>query len=181
MRTLAAVPLAVVLLASSGCLTAHPPTAVEGGPVLTPEAFFAGRTTGLGVLAVRGQRPQTVRVTSDGAWDGDVFRLDQHIERGGEARDRTWVMERAGPRGYLASLTDARGPVAIDLQGNTMRVRYRMGALTTMHQRLVLQPDRRTVLNLSTVRLLGVPVARLTETIRRETPVETGSPAAPAR
>ena len=164
--------LALGLLATAalaGCLTAHPPLAADAAPTLQPDAFFNGATSGLGTLDVRGRGRQLVRVSSQGVTRPDgTFQLDQTIAIGDDAPyARTWTMTRTGPDTFASSLSDAAGPVELKADENMLHVRYRLGRFTTMHQRLVLQPDGRTVLNLATVRALGVPVARLTETIVR--------------
>ena len=79
-------------------------------------------------------------------------------------------MTRTGPDTFTSSLSDAAGPVELATDGNTLHIRYRLGRFTTRHQRLGAPARRRTVLNLATVRVLGVPVARLTETITRAMP-----------
>lgn len=158
----------VVLLA--GCLSAHP----EGGPAppappFDPFAFFEGRTRGLGTLKVRGAAPEQVRVEGRGERLSDgTFRLEQAVTRGdGEPQTRTWRLRQVGPGQYAGTLTDASGRVTAEAEGSTLRIRYRMGTATTMSQSLALQPGGSVALNRSTVRVLGVPWARLTERIRR--------------
>jgi hypothetical protein len=58
--------------------------------------------------------------------------------------------------------------VAAKVTGNRFHLRYlvRQPAVY-MEQYLYLQPDGRTVLNLATIRVIGVPWARLTEEITR--------------
>ena len=162
--------LAAVTLA--GCLTAHPPLDGRATPRFEPEVFFDGATSGLGTLDVRGRGRQLVRVASRGRTRADgTFKLDQTIAVGDDAPyTRTWTMRRTGPDAFVSSLSDAAGPVELATDGATLRVRYRLGRFTTMHQRLVLQPDGQTALNVATVRVLGVPVARLTEIITRASP-----------
>lgn len=168
--------VAVALVALSGCLTANPPrSAPLSEPVMRPEAFFLGRTTGEGMLHLRTRARRAVRVESEG-WplDDGAFRLDQTITIQGDApTTRTWRLRRdpAEPSRYTGTLSDASGTVAADVDGALLHIRYRMGAVTTMEQWLTLQPDRRTVRNLSTVRALGVPIAWLDETITRADPM----------
>lgn len=157
----------------AGCLATHPQTLVAAEPTIRPEVFFRDTTHGDGVLRIRASASKAVRVTSVGATlpDGS-FRLEQEIALGDDpVRTRTWVMRSTGPTTYTGTLTDATGPVEVRLTGNTMSVYYKMGSFMSMHQRLELQPGRRTVMNYSTVRVLGIPVARLNETITRDTPI----------
>ncbi len=169
------------LLAASlgGCLSLHPPVEPSPGAAeMRPDVFFAGASEGVGTLRLRVGRTQLVQVVSTGAFEADsagadsVFRLDQTIRRSGHPPlRRSWTMRRISPPGapgrYTGTLTEATGPVDVRVDGSTLRIRYSMGRGLRMEQRLVLQPDGVTAVNLSTVSLLGLPVARLFEIIRR--------------
>lgn len=167
--------LLAAALAFSGCLTAHPrvpPTPrPPGAPAFAPDAFFAGHTRGLGVLHVRLRSPELLCVNGYGEAQPDgTFRLDQTITRpDGSADRRTWTMRRASPTTWTARLTDAEGEVTATVEGDELLIRYRIGSPNvTMRQRLVLQPDGQTALNLATVSaVVGVPVARLVEQIQK--------------
>ena len=168
--------LAVPFVLLSGCLTAHPPRATPvATPVMRPEAFFLGRTTGEGTLHIRTRVDRAVHVESDGRpLDDGTFRLQQTITVEGDApTTRTWLLRRdpSDPMRYTGTLSDASGEVTAEVDGALLHIRYRLGLVTTMEQWLTLQPDRRTVRNLSTVRALGVPIARLDETITRADPL----------
>ncbi len=167
-RVFRLLPLLPFLL--GGCLSLHPQvTPASGAPTFSPERFFAGTTEGVGTLRLRVGRTQLVQVESRGTFMADsTFQLAQTIRRGTSAPStRTWQMHRTAPGRYTATLTDASGPVTATVEGATLRIRYPMGRFTRMEQRLVLQPGGRTAVNLSTVSFLGVPLARLFETIRR--------------
>ena len=162
-------------LVLGGCMTPMPRHVQPAGlgPVggeLRPEAFFAGRTQGRGTLAIRGRGSRVVRVESVGtAEPGGDFRIDQIISFGPRTTRRTWRMRRTGAQTYAATLTDAAGPVTGRVDGRRVTLRYRLQRRPTimLEQRLYLQPDGRTVLNLTTARLYGLPIARLTEWITR--------------
>ena len=178
-----ALPLPLLALLA-GCLTAHPPAEpVPAAPPFDPFAFFAGPTRGLGTLYVRGRAPHVVRVEGFGVPLPDgTFRLVQTVARGdGEPSRRTWLLRQTGPGRYAGTLSDAAGEISAEAEGSLLRVRYRMGAATTMTQAITLQPDGRTALNLSTVRVLGVPWARLNEQIRRLDGPVPGAPPPTAR
>ena len=185
-------PLAsrLALLAASlslaGCLTAHPRTGpAPPAPTFAPDQFFAGHTRGLGVLSVRLKSPELLCVNGYGEAQPDgTFRLDQTITHpDGRTEERTWTMRQESPAVWTASLTDAAGEVTAEVEGSELLIRYRIGSPSvTMRQRLVVQPDGQTALNLSTVSALGVPVARLQEVIeRRDTFVPCAAGAAPPR
>ena len=163
--------LAAAALALSGCLTAHPRTGpAPPAPTFAPDVFFAGHTRGLGVLSVRFRSPELLCVNGYGEAQPDgTFRLDQTITYAdGRAEERTWTMRQVSPTTWAAALTDAAGEVTATVEGSELLIRYRIGSPNvTMRQRLILQPDGRTALNLSTIRALGLPVARLDEQIQR--------------
>ena len=161
----------VLAAALAGCLPAFPRVAEPpAAPTFDVDAFFAGETRGLGVLRVRGRQPVEVRVASRGERTGDgSLRLTQTIRLGSDAPyGRTWTFRPIGDGRYTGALSEAVGPVEAVADGPTLRIRYRTGRFTTVSQTLTLQPGGRVALNLLSVRVLGVPVARLTEQIRRD-------------
>lgn len=173
-----AIPAALApLLAALGaaCLARAPRReAPAAGPEFRPETFFAGRTHGEGTLAVRGRAPRAVRVEGEGRVEPDgTFRLDQRVATGdGPPETRTWRLRRVDGRTYAATLSDARGPVTAEADGNRLHLRYAVRRpAVVMEQWLYLEPDGRTVRNVATVTVLGVPWARLRESITRDAPV----------
>ena len=169
-------PLLIPALAIglAGCLPTLPHVEPEAAPHFDPVAFFAGRTEGLGVLDVRMKSPVVVRVESVGTPANGGLDLRQTIRLGDDApTERTWRLRRTGPDAFSGTLTEADGPVEATVEGNTLRIRYAMGGATAVSQDLSLQPGGQVALNLMTVRVLGVPVARLTEQIRRVGPTES--------
>ena len=78
--------------------------------------------------------------------DGGV-RLRQRIMEGDKPpRTRTWVLTPAGAGRWTGTLTDATGPVAAEVRGNRLHIRYD-GDGVGIEQWLYLQPDGRTVQN----------------------------------
>ena len=152
----------------AGCLPALPRVEPAAAPPFDPVAFFEGETEGLGTLDVRTRRPVVVRVESTGEPTPDGgLRLRQSVRRGdGAPSERTWTFTPLGDGRYAGTLTEATGPVEAETDGNRLHLRYRTGRFTTVSQDLALQPGGRLALNLLTVRVLGIPVARLTEQIR---------------
>ena len=163
--------VALVPLFLFGCLPAFP-NAIEpvGQPELLPDVFFAGRTTGEGTLTMRFRAPRSLRVEGMGQREPDgTFRLDQTVTFGdGTVETRTWRMRRTAANEYRATLSDATGEVTAQTSGNSFHLRYLLRQPRVyMDQWLYLQPNGRTVANRATVTVLGIPWARLDETITR--------------
>ena len=156
---------------TGGCATSLPPSAFTGDrPSMRPEAFFAGETRSTGVLESAAGAPlRRFHVEGHGhALPDGRFQLDQTVSMEGETDcSRTWIIGATDAHHYVASLSDASGPVRGEAYGNLFHVTYavRGAPLTTMEQWLYLQPDGQTVLNEAVVRVAGVPVRRLSERI----------------
>ena len=157
-----------VLLTAAACLARFPaPPATLPEPALDPTRFFSGRTEGQGSLKVRLGADRTLRVQSVGTTqrDGD-FRLDQTIQFGnGAVENRTWLLRRVNAQHFTATLSDAQGPVRAESNGNLLHLRYRLRRAVYMDQWLYLQADGRSLENRAQITVLGIPWARLTETI----------------
>lgn len=171
MHTHLRVAIALMPLVLSGCLDAFPrPEQPAAQPELLPDVFFAGRTRGEGTLTMRFRAPRTLRVEGLGQRDPDgTFRLDQTVTfDDGTVDTRTWHMRRTAANQYRATLSDAAGEVTAETSGNALHLHYLLRQPAVyMDQWLYLQPDGRTVLNRATVTVLGIPWARLAETITR--------------
>lgn len=161
--------LAALAVALGGCLAGHPRLGEPAEtPVFRPEVFFDGATRGEGTLAIRTRGTQTVRVESQGdALPDGSFRLVQTIRLGDDPpSDRTWTFRRTAS-GYAATLTEARGPVQVEVAGNDLHIYYKTGRFTSIEQTLRLQPGGDVALNQLTARMMGIPVARISERIEK--------------
>ena len=172
MHSLRRLAIALVPLLLSACLARFPTAEPQPSsqPALIPDQFFLGPTHGVGTLSTRFRSTRTLHVESMGRRDADgSFRLDQTVTfDDGAVETRTWRLERTGPNTYRARLSDAAGGVSAESSGNTFHLKYLLRQpRVMMEQWLYLQPDGRTVLNRATVSVLGVPWARLAETITR--------------
>ena len=165
---------AIGVFCCTGCLSATPfRTESRSAPELRPELFFSGATHGEGSLSQRGKPTRRLSVEGFGASEADgSFRLDQTVTfADGTTERRTWHLRRSetgGTGAYTATLSDATGTVTGAAEGNEFRLRYLLRQPNVyMNQQLFLQPGGLTVLNVATVTVLGVPWARLSETITR--------------
>ena len=163
--------VAVLLAATAGCLADFPSQPARAAePTFDPTSFFSGRTRGEGTLDLRAGADRSLRVQGIGRPEADgSFRLDQTITfDDGSVETRTWRMRRIRAGHFSATLSDAKGEVSAESSGNLFHLRYLLRQPAVyMEQWLYLQPDGRSAENLAQVTVLGVPWARLTETITR--------------
>lgn len=138
-------------------------------PASALERFFVGRTEGAGVAHVLMSGRHRVRDRSRGRIDrSGALLLDQEVEEAGRrARTRSWRLVRAGPNRFTGTITDARGPVAGEVAGNVLHLRYRSIEGPAVEQWITLHADGRTARNRMVFRRFGVTVATLEGTIRR--------------
>lgn len=139
-------------------------------PLLEPEKFFAGHTRGEGTLVTLTGARRSLRVEGHGYTQADgTFRLDQTVRfSNGDTETRTWRLLKHDAKRYSATLSDAPGEVTAQAGGNLFHLRYLLRKPAVyMEQWLYLQPDGRTVLNLATVTVIGIPWAKLSEEIKR--------------
>lgn len=156
--------------ATSGCVSSdHFASAQTPAPVFDPVVFFTGHTEGHGSLAValRRRKPTLVDghgvVTSDGGID-----LAQDVRQGdGKPTHRTWHLRRIASGRYTGTLSDARGPVVGEVEGNCFHLRFSMKGGLRAQQWLYLQPGGQMARNWMIVTKFGVPVAHLEEAIVR--------------
>lgn len=133
-----------------------------------PVAFFRGRTQGIGTLRPVLQKSKTIRVDSVGTEQKDgALLLTQTIHEPGKApRTRTWRMRREGPAGYSGTLSDAIGPVRVEVEASGIRIRYKDKDRLDFDQRLTAAGPRQ-LRNRMTIKRFGVTVARYDEIIRK--------------
>ena len=136
---------------------------------LTPEQFFVGRTEGSGTVSVILSGQHGVRDRSRGRMDRDgALVIDQRVEEEGKpARNRTWRLVRSGSNRITGTISDARGPVTGQLQGNVLHLRYSLAAGPSVEQWITFHPRGRTARNRMTFRRFGVEVATVEQRIRR--------------
>jgi hypothetical protein len=133
-----------------------------------PIEFFRGRTHGEGTLKVIFQSPKTIKVDSVGSIERDgSLRLEQTVhEPGKPPRIRFWHLRQAGPGRYEGTLTDAAGPVRVELHGERIRIRYKGKDHLDFDQWLT-PVTAREVDNQMRVKRFGIIVARFHEVIRK--------------
>lgn len=133
-----------------------------------PVEFFRGRTQGIGTLKPVLQKSRTIRVDSVGTEqkDGALLLTQTIYETGKAPRTRTWQMRREGPDRYSGTLSDAAGPVRVDVEPGAIRIRYRDKDHLDFDQRLTATSPRE-LRNKMKVKRFGITVARFDEIIRK--------------
>jgi hypothetical protein len=138
----------------------------------TPQNGFSGESEGNGTLRLLFGKPRTFHVTSHGSKQGDgTFRLDQTITFQGKApQEHFWILTTTSNNIHSATLSDAVGLVKGVTTGSHLSLKYRIKGPLIMHQELELSPDGKIIDNIGVIKLLGIPVGRLQETITRKVP-----------
>lgn len=151
---------------------AAPAQAPEPAPQSSfrPDLFFADRTRGSGtVVTAMSSRPKRLSVEGVGSIAPDgLMTLDQAVTIDGKSSRRRFAIRRVSANVWQGTLSDAAGPVRGEVEGNRLRLQYRLKDRgMRMDQLLTLQPGGRTLINRATVTLLGMRVARIEETIEK--------------
>ena len=146
-------------------------------PALDPVAFFTGRTTSEGVMEnnVTGSKRRVTTKTRS-HWEGATLRLEQDLAfSDGTRQHRSWRIRKMDAHHYEATANDIVGTARGESSGNTFHWSFTLAvspgnslANVRMTQSMYLQPDGRSLINHTTVSKLGIPVAHVTETFRRQ-------------
>lgn len=160
--------LAMLFLVAAGATS--PLRAESPRTVFTPQAGFEGHSEGNGNLRLMIGKQRPFHVVSHGyeATDG-TFRLDQTITFQGQApQDRSWLLTTVSGNHYSGTLSGVPGAVTGHTEGDLLILRYRVKGPLVMRQTLKLMADGKTIDNVGTITLLGIPVGHLHETIDRK-------------
>lgn len=164
MRPLCA--LAAVALAATAPAAAS--DSAPGKDKLDLPAFFTGKTHAESEIKVGFKKP--VRHVTDTVGrrgkDGELILIDHIREDGKPPKTRRWVMRRNGPDSFTGTMTEATGPVRIEVDGRQATIRYKMKGGVSIHQLLTMR-DERTLVNHVAAKKLGVRLGRLDGVIRK--------------
>lgn len=133
-----------------------------------PVEFFRGRTHGDGTLKIIFQSAKAISVDSLGSTEADGSLLLKQVihEPAKPPRVRYWRMRQTGPNSFAGTLTDAAGPVQVDIAANSVRIRY-TGKDHLDFDQLLTPAGPREVHNVMKVRRFGFTVAHFDEIIRK--------------
>jgi len=163
MRALAA-PLLLFFMCAPAPAADKPAQTVS--PLLR---FFEGRTRGDVRVRIILSTPRSLQVESVGTIDTDgTLILSQRIEEPSKpTRTREGRLSEVAPGRFAGTLSDATGPVTGGLEGDTLRLRYRIPGNLNIDQRITLAPDGRSARNRSTIRRMNLIVGTISETITK--------------
>ena len=134
-----------------------------------PITFFTGATESSGSLKQAFSSAKATHVSGFGAMRGPgEFVLDQTVTVTGEkVQARHWQLHQLSPGHFAGTISDAKGPVTIDVAGNRLLIKYTMNNGLKVSSVLTIDAGGRSGHNVSTVREWGMSVATLSETISK--------------
>lgn len=117
--------LAAVLAIGACVPSGHLESVQAPAPAFDPVGFFAGHTEGRGSLVVAMRHRRSTLVEGDGTVTGDGgIDLAQDVRQGdGKPTHRTWHLRRIAVGRYAGTLSDARGQVTGEVEGNRLQWR----------------------------------------------------------
>lgn len=132
-----------------------------------PISFFSGATDSTGTLK---QAFASAKITHVAGWGAlrrpGIFVLDQTMTIAGEpVRTRQWQLHQISPGHFGGTVSDASGPVTIDVVGNRLIIKYAMKGGLNVTSVLAIAPDGRSGRNESRIKKWGMGVATLSEVI----------------
>lgn len=157
-----ALALALAFVALAG-----PSSAAPGKAGLDLVEFFSGRTRGEGTLkkALSKSAKMTVDTVGRRGSNGELILIDTIKEEGEPPKVRRWVMKPTAT-GFVGTISDAVGPVKVEVDGTKATIRYKMKGGIGVQQVLTMR-DRRTLSSRVTAKKLGVRVATMDAVIRK--------------
>jgi len=134
-----------------------------------PVAFFTGSTRGEGMLKELLGKAKRVQTASVGHVEKDgLLVLDQKVAvEGDPIRQRQWRLRPTVPGKYSGTLSDAKGPVEVEVASQSVHIRYVMKDGIRVEQVLTPLPGGKALDNRSTFHKFGMRVATLTERIEK--------------
>jgi hypothetical protein len=144
--------------------------AAPAAPGSALERFFVGTTVGSGTADVIMSGKHGVKDRAKGRMDASgALILDQVVvEEGKPPRRRVWRLTRSGGNRIGGTISDANGPVAGEIAGSTLHLKYRLAKeKASVEQWITLQPGGRTARNRMVLHRFGLKVATVETTIRK--------------
>ena len=140
-------PIPRLAIAASVILFAAPVASAEVG--VDPLRFFEGRTETRGTVKVMFHKPYWTRSIGAGRIerDGSLTLVQEVEDQGKPVHERRWHVRRTAPGEFVASMTEAVGPVDIDRVGDRYRFRFNLKGNLRAEQILTPLPDGKSARN----------------------------------
>jgi hypothetical protein len=165
-----------MVLGLSACHSLKPADFAGTSPQFDILPFYTGHTRSTGLLASpRGRPLKRVATETWGHLEGEELHMTQDVKfDDDQPTRRMWVMRRVDEHHYEATSDNVIGKARGEAWGNALRLDYVLAlkrsnplSRVRMTHWMTLQPDGRTMLNVVTVRKLGVVVGRITEVFQK--------------
>lgn len=155
----AAATLVLFIPASSGA----------SAKIADPLRFFEGRTETVSTVKVFTKKPFRSRATGRGRMLSDrSLDLVQRVEDEGQPpRERRWKIRQTGPGRFVGTMSEAVGPVTIDETPKGYRFRFKLKDHMAVEQLLTPIGSGRAARTVTTVRKLGLKVAKSEGIVRK--------------
>ncbi len=174
-----------LIIVLPSCTILRPVDFVATGPQFDILRFYAGHTRSTGLLQTSGGAAlKRVATETWGHLEGGELHMTQDVTFDeGQPERRTWRIRQLDAHHFEARSEHVIGVAKGSSWGNALRLDYVLALndsnpLTHLRMThwMMLQPDRRTMLNVVTVRKFGAVVGRITEVFRHESDALTTPP-----
>ena len=162
-------PIPRLAIAATATILAAPLATASVPAQVDPLGFFEGRTETRGTVKVMFHKPYATRSIGVGRIEQDgSLTLVQRVEDEGKApHERRWHVRRTAPGEFVASMSEAIGPVTIERIGERYRFNFRLKGNLRAEQILTPLPGGRSARNRVSVKRMGITVATTDGTIRK--------------
>lgn len=169
--------ISCMVLFLAACNSLKPSDFAATRPHFDMKQFYTGHTRSSGLMESPGGQPlKRVATETWGHIEGGDLHMTQDVTfDDAKPERRTWRICRVDEHHYEASSEHVIGVARGEAWGNALRLDYLLAlnpanplSRVRMTHWMTLQPDGRTMLNVVTVRKLGIVVARITEVFRQE-------------
>jgi len=157
------------LLAPLAFLLSAPLVAASVQPRVDPLLFFQGRTETVGTVNVMFHRAYHTRSIGEGRIepDGSLVLVQRVQDDGKPPTQRWWHVRKIAPNQFIATMSEAVGPVTIEKIGEQYRFRFKLKGNLSAEQLLTPLPGGRAALSKVRVTSMGVTVASTDGIVRK--------------
>ena len=159
-----------LILALASALLAGPAVSASGSAAELPDPlrFFEGRTEMLSTVKLITKKPYRSRTVGRGSIqdDGTLHLVQRVHDEGRPAYDRRWHIRELSPGRFTGTMSEAKGPIAVEQISGRYRFRFKMKGGVSVEQWLT-PLGSTAAASKATIRKLGIVVGRSDGTIRK--------------